>query len=420
MRSIWALFVGIALLITIIPPAHAALNFADDVCPDTGGTEFIVDTAPKAARVENGYSVTSCTIIIKISLNPTDNNYIIKAKAISIEGDGVNPLDIINSAPGGDINLQATGGNILVTNASVKARDFVRLQCGSANCRIDVDDSSIIGSPTLDQFNIPGDPGSGFVTKGEVFISAKGDVDLQRSDIFGGSGLHIESQQGKVTWFCPGPGASGCIDPFAKPFKALELCPDPADPTKTKFPCTVNFADAAALKAVCFPGTPGRFCGGGATEIRVTAQLDLDISGTTIIALDHLTLDSKKGGILAGPKNGQPSVINVADSFAALAFKTIDMREAEWTAATIKVTSGGGCVAADAGFCINAEKSILTANNIRILANNKNGDINACAATMTAAGSDFPALNLDNSAPYDPNVVDTAAECAPLAPLAAF
>jgi hypothetical protein len=416
MKSTCLVMLGALILVFgAVGQSQAALNFADDVCPDTGGTEFIVDTVGEAALVENGYSRTDCTIIIKISLNPTENNYIIKAKSIRVEGDGVTPLDIINASPNGDVNLQATGGNIFVTNASVKAKDFVRLQCTSAACRIDVDDSSIIGSPSLDQFNIPGDPGSGFATDGEVFISAKGDVDLQRSDVYGGSGLHIESQQGNVTWFCPGPGASGCIDPFASPFKAKELCGDP--PT---FPCPVVFPDAAALKAVCFPGTPGRFCGGGATEIRVTARLDIDISGTTIIALDHLTLDSRTGSILAGPKNGQPSVINVADSFAAIAFKTIDMREAEWTAATIKVTSGGGCVAADPGFCINAEKSVLTANNIRILANNTNGDINACAATMTAAGSSVPILNLDNTVPYDPNVNDTAAECAPLAPLAAF
>jgi hypothetical protein len=405
----------LSLFFGAVGQSEAVLNFADDICPDTGGTEFIVDNAGDAALVENGYDDTSCTVIIKISLNPVDNNFRIKAKAIRVEGDGVTPLDIINATATGDINLIAAGGNISIANASVKAKDSVLLQCTAAACRIDVDDSSVIASPTLDPFNIPGDPGSGFVTQGNLNIFAKGDVDLQRSDIFGGSGMHIESSNGKVTWFCPGPGASGCIDPFAKPFKAKELCGDPP-----VFPCPVVFPDAAALKAVCFPGSPGRFCGGGSTEIRVTAQLDIDIQGTTIIANDHITFDSKKGSILAGPKNGQPSVINVADSFAALAFKTIDMREAEWTAQTLKITSGGGCVAADAGFCINAEKSILTANNIRILANNTNGDINGCAATMTVAGANLPVLNLDNTVPYDPNVVDTAAECAPLAPLAAF
>lgn len=419
MRSTWLVLVSaIFLLVAAFVPAEAALNYADDICPDAGGTEFVVDTLAEALVVQNGYNLIACNIIIKISLNPVDNAFIIKAKSIRVEGDGVTALDIINATVTGDVTLLAVGGNINIVNASVKAKDIVRLECTAPLCRIDVDDSSIIASQSLDPFNIPGDPGSGFATLGELFITARGDIDLQRSDIYGGAGVHFDSQQGGVAWFCPGPGASGCIDPFAKPFVADTLCPQ-------GFPCSVTFQTAADLKAVCFPGLPGRVCGGGHTEIRVTAYLDIDIRGTTIFGGDHITFTSVTGSLLAGPRNGQPSVLDVADSIAIVVKKKVDMTEAEWTSQIIRITSGTGCVAADAGFCIDASKSVLTAgSSLRMLANNKLGDINACAATMTVAGAGLPILNSDSTSPYDPNVADTAAECnalvPPLAPLAAF
>jgi hypothetical protein len=414
MRSKWLAFIG-AIALTVAAVAQAeALNFADDVCPDTGGTEFIVDTPADAAVVQNGYVKETCTIIIRTSLNPNEDNFLIRAKAIRVEGDGVTPLDIINAAAGGDIILHAVGGSISVANASVKAKDTIKLVCEFPLCRIDVDDSSVIASPTLDPFNIPGDPGSGFVGAGELFFSARGDIDLQRSDIYGGAGVHIGSDQGAVTWFCPGPGASGCIDPFLKPFAGDTLCPT--------FPCDVTFPDKASLKAVCFPGTPGRICGGGSKEIRVSARFDIDIRGTTLFVLDHITFESVLGSVLAGPKNGQPSIIDAQDSIGVSARNKVELVEAQWTANNIIVITGGGCVAADPGFCIDAQSSVLTAEagNLALQANNALGDINACAATMTVLGAGLPNLNNDVTSPYDNNVRDTAAECAPLAPLAAF
>lgn len=416
MKSTWLVLMGaIALIFAVVVQAEA-LNFADDVCPDAGGTEFVVDTAAKALVVQNGYNRDPCNLIIKISMNPNEADTLIKAKTISILGDGVTPLNIINAAVSGDIIFSAVGGNILIQNAIVKARDTLKLLCDSAGCRIDVDDSSIIASASLDPFNVPGDPSSGFATKGELFISAKGNIDLQRSDIYGGSGLHMSSDLGGITWFCPGPGLAGCLDPTKAPSNVDKLlCGDPP-----VYPCTVTFNSKEELKGVCFPGTPGRICGGGSKEIRLSARLDIDIQGSTIIALDHITFSSDLGSLLAGPKGGSPSVINAQDSLVVSVRKSVDMPEAQWTATTIIVSTGPGCVAGDPGYCINAQKADMEANLINFKANNALGDIDVCEATLTVLGAGLPTLNSDATPPYGPNVRDTTAECTPLGPLQAF
>src|SRR5262245_30488782 len=300
MRRYWLIAESVLVWLFIASTAGQAAS----PCPDTGGTEFIVDKPSDASLIAGGYNNTACVLTIKTTVTPSVATWIVDAKKINVLGPGV---EIVNTAASSKVQLDADNGDILIQSATIKARSQVLLQCTgvapqppNADCRLDIVNSVVVVSPSLDVFNTPGDPSSGFSTKGNLDISTVGDINLQRSTIYAGSGLHVRSSHGGLTWFCPGGGL-------------LPFCNDPANPGQIKFPCAVVFPDAAAVQNVCFPTTPPTICGGGFTESRFSVFKDIDISGSTLVFLNHATFTSVTGGLIAQPKGGSSSVITAAD-----------------------------------------------------------------------------------------------------------
>jgi len=406
-----------ALMLGLAFGASSGVEAASSKCPDTGGTQYIVDTPADATDIAAGYNNPTCELIIKISVTPAITSVQFVAKKISVLGDGVTPLDIINSLTSGDILFDSIL-DIHVQNANIRAKDDLKLDCSGIAplCKILVEDSSLIASNSLSPF-INGNPALGFDPTGELRLVAKGNIDLERSNIYGGSGLHMTSTQGGITWFCPGGGAAGCKDPLGPPFVVDQLCPKSAQ-KPTGFPCTVTFNTPADLHAVCFPGTAGTICGGGATETRISAFLDVDISGSTIVFLDHVTITSVTGGLKAGEKGGAPSNLTGLDNITVSVKTTIDVTHAIWDfEGNIILETGSGCIAP--ATCIDAKFADFNAKNaMTFTANNKLGIIDLCAGRFVKQGG-FPKMNGGLSPPYNNNVLDTALECAPL-PAAKF
>jgi hypothetical protein len=84
MKRQWIITLGILAL--VLAPVGWAM--AADPCPDTGGTEFIVDTAADAEKVDDGYSNPACKLIIKTNID-TDagvRNMRWEAKSTKVEG----------------------------------------------------------------------------------------------------------------------------------------------------------------------------------------------------------------------------------------------------------------------------------------------------------------------------------------------
>ncbi len=379
----------LALVFSLGGPAGAVLNFADDDC---GNPDTTIDTPAEAARVANGYNCAGVDLTITTSLNDNapsdivDQNLQISAKSLTITG----PLEIINDVALSSIRLVAEGGNIKITDAIIKAKDLLRLECKGVLCTIDVDDSELVASF---DFSLTGS------STGDLLIIANGPINIKNTTTWGAALLHITSKSGSITWFCPGAG--GCKDPnLSKPDIITSQCGDPI-----VFPCTATFDNSKELKEVCFPGVT---CGGGAKEIGVRAKGDIDVSGSTIKALDHISFVSTEGQF-----KGKKSTLTAPDNLTISVKGPIDISEATITSGNaLNITAGSGCPAAPA-VCINGRKSDLEGDNITIRANNALGVIDLCEASVDDLGADLPTLNGDSTSPFDPNVLDTAAECAP-------
>lgn len=384
----------LALVFSLGGPAGAVINFADDNCAEN---PFTVDTAAKAARVANGYNCAAVDLTITTSLNDNapsdivDQDLPITAKSITITG----PLEIINDVSLSSIRLVAAGGNLTIKDASIKAKELVRLECKGALCTVDVDDSELVAS-----FDLTLTAGS----TGDLRILANGNIDIQNTTTWGAALLHIISTNGSITWFCPGSG--GCKDPnLSKPDIITSQCGDPI-----VFPCTATFDNSKELKQVCFPGVT---CGGGGKEIGIRAKGDIDVSGSTIKANDHISFVSTEGSFKGGKKGSNVTTITAPDNLTISVKGTIDISEATITSGnSLNITAGSGCPAAPA-VCINGRKSDLEGDNIIMKANNGLGVIDLCEASVDDLGADLPTLNGDSTSPFDPNVLDTAAECAP-------
>lgn len=389
----------LALVFSLRGPAGAA-NFADDDCANPDAT---INTAAEAVRVANGYNCPGVDLIINTSLDLTtnlDELLEIKAKTIKIVGpDVVTPaqrVEIIHNAgnPAKDIRITTTG-DITISEAEIKAPDVLKITCTAPACKIDVKLSEIIASSSL----LFGDPG------GRLEIVAQGDLDIKTSTIYGGANLTIDSKTGSVVFICK-PGEGGCKDPLVSS-KDKELCGDPP-----VYPCTVTFADSKALKEVCIQ-SPGVRCGGGAIELHILAALDIDLTGSKIEGFGSFRIFSSKGRLLASGAELSADNFNIGIKGDGTA-PSINFQDAKLTATgNIRIEAGSGCPAAPA-VCVNAQGADMIASDIKITANNGKGVIVVCDASLDDLGGDKPVLNGDNSPPYDPNVADTAAECAPL------
>ena len=140
------------------------------------------------------------------------------------------------------------------------------------------------------------------------------------------------------------------------------------------------------------PGAPGGvFCGGGNTEARFSAFLDIDISGSTFVFLNHVSFTSVNGGFKAGIKNGLPSKITSDSNLFVTVHTTIDVTDAIWDiGGSLKLTTDCAGVAPGA-VCIDAKRADMSSQgNMQFTAANNNGIIDLCGGTFEKVGSRIP------------------------------
>lgn len=402
MKKAWIVLVILGLILTVGAPGQAQ-NYGDDICPDANNT-FIVDTQADADKVANGYVNETCFLKIQFTISPINlSQLIIKARQIEVLG----PLNIINPVAGGEIDLIAVGNLALVDirNATIQATGVIKLVSERGNVR--VENSSVIAANPL------GDTSSNV---GELLISARFDIDLLNSTIYGGSGVHMQAQLGHLTWKC-GEGSGGtCKDPNVPPIPPIivQFCGDPI-----QFPCKPTFNTPAELKSACIPTAQPQTCGGGCNQIRIFAFLDIDITGSTIIVCDHITFESATGSLLAENstltgRNNLP----VKDAVNVSVFKTVDLDNAHWDAQRIQIETKGGCSAPTVCISANGANTFIHALDVvAMTANNGLGIVSVCDQAEVFIGvNGKPILNGAFAPPGGPLVRVTAATCGALGP----
>jgi hypothetical protein len=391
----------IALAALVLPlalgtPAHA-LNFADDNCAEN---PLIVDDAVKMARVVNGYNCSATDLTIRTSLTPiVDPVLPITAKSITILGpdilDPAKRVEIISDIAGSDVLLTAQSGNIDVKEGSIKAHHLLKLECKGLVplCKILGDLSDFVAAANFVT------PTSG----GDLKLVARGDIDIRRSTVHGGDRLEVNSANGSLTLICV-PGEGGCKDPLGPPFVVNTLCPG-------GFPCTPTFLTPADLKAVCIQA-PGVHCNGGAVEKRFEAKFDIDITGSKIDSIEHMTFETDEGNIKASGAELTSTIDNIRMTTKK---GTIDLSKATVLTpnGTTIILAEPNCPAPPA-VCINLREADLDGKDIIVRAKSGvlKGVIDLCGATVNDNGADFPTFNADSTPPYsDPSVLDEAGEC---------
>jgi hypothetical protein len=398
--------IGVAALVlpfALGGPAQA-LDFSDDNCAEN---PLVVDTVPEAERLANGYNCPAVALTINTSLpGIVDPVLPITAASITIVGpDVLEPskrVEIINDVASSDVILIAQTGNIDFKEASIKAHHLLKLECKGIVplCKILGDLSDIIAA-------------ANFVTPtagGDLKILSRGDTDIRRSTVHGGDRLEMNSAQGSLTLLCE-PGTGGCRDPQTVPGLIAALCP-------SGFPCTPTFASPDEITAVCIQA-PGVHCNGGAVEKRFTARFDIDITGSRIDSIEHMTFETTNGSI----KASGAQLTSTTDNIRLVTKQgTIDLSKAVilTPGGTTVIQNNPNCPAPPA-VCINLREADVEGSNIVINAKSGvlNGVVDLCGAMLNDTGADFPTINGDSSPPYsDPSVMDEAGEC-PVPPGAA-
>jgi hypothetical protein len=140
MQRIRVTMASLALL-TVLAPAHAS-DYADDTCPDRGGSALVVDTPAKALTVANGFTRPACDLVIRTGfdgVSVTGSALRITARSIAIEG----PLTMYNSLVDSRVILIAEDGDIVISSARVVALRDLWLECRApATCTITVQKGS--------------------------------------------------------------------------------------------------------------------------------------------------------------------------------------------------------------------------------------------------------------------------------------
>jgi hypothetical protein len=394
---------AVALAWVAAGPAEA------NICPDNAGTKFIVDQVADLPFVTSGYTNNACNIEIRTSFTPAVNALNINALTIKVIGpDALNPgqpVTINNPNPGTTIRLNSLAG-FQISEADIRATNQVRIGCIQAGCTGEVDLSTIISSSTL-AFGAPG---------GRVDFDTDGLLDIQTSTVYGGNNLTLFSDNGSIIFLCV-PGQGGCKDPTLQPFPqiVLDKCGNPP-----VFPCTLDNLSQAELKAVCIQA-PGVQCGGAQIELHIQAKFDVDITGSKIDGKGSFRITTDQGRLFASGAELNAQNLNLLIAGNGLE-PAIDLTDAILTVESnirISTTGSSGCPAPPA-ICIDATGAVMNAKEIRITANGGNGVVRVCDARLVDDGNDFAVVNGDNNPnnpDYSPNVVDSAAECAPDGPV---
>jgi hypothetical protein len=244
-------------------------------------------------------------------------------------------------------------------------------------------------------------------------INAGGNLDIQGTSVFGGSILEFVVD-GSITFICVG-GGNGCRDPLLSS-KAVELCdttgPGGVGPPDgiADFPCTVLFPTAADLTEVCIPSGDQPDCGGGGKECRFLARNgDIDIHGTTLTCIKHISFTADNGNLLGAGAN----VTSTTDRIAFVINGTVDLEGATLTAVNDTILIRSTLCPAAPAVCVNLDSSTVTANNIVVATPGNDGIISLCGAThddLPSPGPDFPTYNGDNTPLYTTAAPDTVLE----------
>jgi len=273
--------IGFASLFWMGAPAEAVLCTAGQPPNNNNG---VIDSLTLAAQVvaDGGINDPNCAISITFPL-PTINipTFSIIGKTLTIIGSAATPVTIVNSHPTGTVILKGTG-DVKIDNASIKARKKVDIDCAGSGpplCEVHVTNSELIATSTLD-FG-----GSG----GVLEVTGKGDVEVTNTSFTAGDKVFFQSFEGSLTISCRGGSAGGCQDPLLSGV-VQQLCPQ-------GFPCNVDFADAAALRGVCFPVTPPGNCDGGRAQKDFFAKEAITCTGLDLTADRHVVFNSKNGPI---------------------------------------------------------------------------------------------------------------------------
>jgi hypothetical protein len=345
-------------------PAEAVSN----LCPDVGGTAYLVDTPAEALDIQTGYNNPACNLVISVDVDPTVTTWAAAAKTFTLSA------KVINTLAFSKVNVR-TDGDIQVLAGSIAARAEVNLLCLSLGCQItSTPGSFIVASQTLSPFKIPGDPSSGFEGTGTLNVVAGGIVDLQGEALWGGSRFKILAQSYKVR------------------------------------------VKSAPVNTCPCPESRGAG-GGGAQEVRFTATNgNGDIEDTEFTFLNHVTFDVSGGALLA-----DNTKILSANDIQALADKGIRMRKAQWIslAGFVKVQARDlpcavpGLPAALVDLCIAAQQSdIFGRQNIIALTKNNAGRIDICGSIQDRELGGLPSLNGKASFPYPLTVILDVIQCA--------
>ena len=123
---------------------------------------------------------------------------------------------------------------------------------------------------------------------GSLYIFAA-KVDIETTITHGGDHFEITASNGDIKLICKVGGDTACKDP------TVGTPPTSSRPSADSIQslCNPTFNNAAESKSVCI-GTGGdKPCNGGYKEKRFTATGDIDITGSSITAIDHITFNSE-------------------------------------------------------------------------------------------------------------------------------
>lgn len=446
MRKQWTAALGILVLTLAIGGWAEAVPVNSCGAPSPAGVHRVSLMGSAVAIGTNGYDNPNCHLIIDVSIPVTVTKLTIVASDITVDpSGGPTPgvvVEIINNAAASETSLIAEHTDIVFSEASIKAHKKLVIQCKGAapldpaDCKITSDLSELIASLN---FGPPPTGGSG-----DLHIRAVGNVDIQTTSVHGAGRLEITSSNGSLTLLCQ-TGEGGCKDPVKESNVSVELCgtcppgdtcpPDPRVPPAV-FPCTKTFPAAADLQAVCIK-TPGVNCNGGSVEKRFTAKGDINITGSEISAIEHMTFDSKAGRLRAhGAKLTAESLvfqIKGDGTSPSIDLSNATLNTSAHTTITAFSTTGPntGCpplgppdglippgpgLAYPNNVCINANGLVMQASNIIMTASNNNGLIDLCgtaaadptkvptvppqaagATLVNDVGADFSTINGDST-----------------------
>jgi hypothetical protein len=366
----------------------------------------------------SGYSNSACNLTIKVDLpsNLMPVTLILNANTITVDGSpGPARVDIVNDNTASAVQL-VSKGDIILNFASVKAHKNLRVTCTNPACKFTSTNSDIVTAA-----NFANPQGGGVIT-----FDIVGDISITTTNLHGGDSIEMESKSGSITILC-GTGITPCKDPLQAPVPAIiaSQCPPQAnDPpgTLVHFPCTATFPDGASLTSVCI-GAVGVNCNGGHKEKRFTAFTFIDITGSRISSIEHVTFTCKQQDL-----RGAGAIID-AEQINIRCQGKVDLRASQLTSTTsILATSGPNCPRAPGTFgagdpgatepCLDAHgtndpttTTQMTGKPLTLTSNNGNTQVDVCQGIYTVPGSGFPKLNNDTTPPYPASVLATDGQC---------